>query len=1158
MSDLSIFIASPGDVEKERALTLQIVEQLQLTYSGRLKINAIFWERTPLNAAENPQKQLKRPSDCDVVVGILWSRLGTPPGGGMVRADGSAYESGTAYELEDALSSARATGNPLVLVYKKTASARELDLDDLEEANAQQAALNRFIEKWFVGSDGTPLGAMSSFESLDSFDETLTSHLTAIADERCEQLRGDAATSRQWKTSPFRGLEQYEASHAEIFFGRSRETSDVAETLCNCAQDGIPFVLLVGRSGSGKSSLAKAGVVPYFSRRRRRVVGVERWIHCDFRPSNSLGNLAESLILALREARSFDEEASLSSQAIADLATEPYSVLVSLLERTLAESKAKVLLVIDQLEEVLIDDRTPRSEVAQFFGIVETLANSGHVWVISTLRSDFYAAAVDYETLDNLKTLGGQYDVRSPSSDALRSILKLSTSVAGLALEKRADESLLDILHAATSSNRSALPLLGFMLSKLYERRSGNLLTISSYRELGELRGVIARTAESVYSNLETESIRAQLPAVLRELVTVDPTDAARFTRRRMQFSSIEGNSNAKSLVHSYLTAMLFTVGSTESGSRYVEITHEALLTHWPRATNWIEQNLDYLRTVRRVSEAASLWDAEGRSDERLAVEGGLYNDVRLVHERAEGVLETPTREFVAQSTNGFRKRMARKRGFTVALAALAIVASAASTYAFRAKNVADTARIASETTSDFLVHLFNSADPNQVYAGNVPARVALDVGRETVTSIGDDPEVKARLLGPIARAYTGLGRPDIAISLLTQEISPEQLLQVSIDNRFGMQFALGEAYLYRATPDNDGFQLAKRHFIRSDQLLLESRSKNLSRRSEVLVALGDVEAWDIEGNLTKAREFYEQALAIDSSIGDQLSIARDLNRIGYVSWYEGRSDSARAEFSEALSVAREELKVDDHLLIARYENDFASTLYEDGLLAQAEPLFEYVIDIYDRVFPTNNLESAIARANLGRVLIELGRTGDAREHLTVAYKSQSENTLTPRRNTSITLNNLALVAREEGRDSEAVSRLRESLGLAGDDSDLVKLQTYAHLAELEFENGSVNAALEHIGEAIRVSKNAYGVELREVDWRYAIVASALAEIELARCNTESAASLLETSSVLMSDRWSTPNIFTRAHQRRLELFELFDSGQGTCSAAQVGEGNPN
>lgn len=153
-----IFISSPGDVAEERVLATKLVRRLSDEFAGRICIEPVIWEAEPLQATSTFQSQIPKPSECQIAVSILWSRLGTRLPPSMTRADGSRYSSGTEYEFEEALAGFHRNGEPQMLVYRKTAdpTVSLKDTKALLERVAQKEALDVFIERWFVdAADGT-------------------------------------------------------------------------------------------------------------------------------------------------------------------------------------------------------------------------------------------------------------------------------------------------------------------------------------------------------------------------------------------------------------------------------------------------------------------------------------------------------------------------------------------------------------------------------------------------------------------------------------------------------------------------------------------------------------------------------------------------------------------------------------------------------------------------------------------------------------------------------------------------------------------------------------------------------------------------------------------------------------------------------------------
>jgi TolB-like protein/Tfp pilus assembly protein PilF/DNA-binding winged helix-turn-helix (wHTH) protein len=180
---LKVFVSSPGDVREERSIVRAVLSRLQEEIAGVATIEPVFWEEEPLLATDSFQAQILRPSDCDVMVAILWSRLGTPLPVDITRPDGSRYGSGTEFEFEDAVQGFREHGRPQLLVYRKT-SAASVTLDDersLLERVEQKKKLDAFVDHWFGSQeDGSLRAAYHAFESPEDFEHLVEEHLRKI------------------------------------------------------------------------------------------------------------------------------------------------------------------------------------------------------------------------------------------------------------------------------------------------------------------------------------------------------------------------------------------------------------------------------------------------------------------------------------------------------------------------------------------------------------------------------------------------------------------------------------------------------------------------------------------------------------------------------------------------------------------------------------------------------------------------------------------------------------------------------------------------------------------------------------------------------------------------------------------------------------------
>src|SRR5580704_1228334 len=260
-----IFISSPSDVRPERLKAEQIVARLDREFAYHFRVEAMLWEREPLVAAHHFQdpQNIPRPRGMDIVVVLLWTRLGIPlPPDQFRGAISGRPVTGTEWEFEDALAGARERGVPDLMVYRKRArpTAELHDRKALEERLAQLDLVDDFIARWFRSADGTPTNVASrSFETAAEFEEQLYNHLHELLERRAGGRNEGMAI--RWHQAPFRGLLSFEHEHAPVFFGRTRARNELRELLAQQEARGRALVLVLGASGSGKSSLVKAGLL---------------------------------------------------------------------------------------------------------------------------------------------------------------------------------------------------------------------------------------------------------------------------------------------------------------------------------------------------------------------------------------------------------------------------------------------------------------------------------------------------------------------------------------------------------------------------------------------------------------------------------------------------------------------------------------------------------------------------------------------------------------------------------------------------------------------------------------------------------------------------------------------------------------------------------
>lgn len=643
MREIRCFISSPGDVGQERLLAVRVIERLELEFRQRLQLKPIIWEHEPLRASDHFQSQIVPPAETDIVICILWSRLGTRLPADFRRADGTLYESGTEWEFENAIEAFRQKGTPDLLVYRKTSEAvASLQSKDLLLAQlAQKEALDRFVDRWFGNPTSGFRAAFHSFASADEFERILETHLRSFLSSKVGaalSIPAGPGVGTWHRGTPFRGLSPFDVDHADIFFGRTRAIGELKTRLQRRAQSGVPFVVVMGMSGSGKSSLVRAGLVPTLIV-PGVVEGVGLWRHAIVRPADSSEGLRGLLGSALTSATALPNLAEMGFQAATlnvllqdhpEVLTAPIQAALESQAKQVAEKEklshppqARLLLVIDQLEEIFTHTATTPAERDQFARALSALVRGGQVWVIATLRSDMYARLTEVAGLIELKGSDGQYDLLPPAAGEIEQMIQYPARVAGVGFEVDPQSGIgLDksILESA-SRNPEALPLLEFTLDELYKRREKDLMTFSAYRQLGGLEGAIARRAEEVIESLPVE-VRDRLPNLFRACIVTSTTGSLAPSGIRVSARKVTQTSADTTLVDALITARLLIADRDATGDQTVGFAHEALLRHWPRLTEWLQENQEFLRARSQAAAAADNWISAQRNPDYLLGQG--------------------------------------------------------------------------------------------------------------------------------------------------------------------------------------------------------------------------------------------------------------------------------------------------------------------------------------------------------------------------------------------------------------------------------------------------------------------------------------------------------------------------------------------------------
>jgi WD40 repeat protein len=411
-------------------------------------------------------------------------------------------------------------------------------------------------------------------------------------------------------SAPYKGLIAFDQEDAGIFFGRETLTTELVNYLQK-----HQFLAVVGASGSGKSSLVRAGLLPILNGTNSAGAevnlpsGCYDWpVHIITPTSKPLESLAISLT---RDSESVTAIDTLTTDFLSLANKRSLHLYVSrLVKETSDQSKSsdRLLLVVDQFEELftLCRDETERRAFIENLTTAVDPALGGPTTVIITLRADFYAHCADYEPLRQALESGQKFIGRM-TTDELRRVITEPARTANLHFQEGLVELMLRDIGAGQGQELEpgALPLLAHALRETWERREGNKMTLAGYQDSGGVMGAIALTADRTYQDLAEEEQAIARNIFLR---LIEPGEGTQDTRRRVGLDEMMLPSETLALATEVLRkltgARLLT---TSDGS--VELAHEALMREWPALRSWLDQNRESLRLHVQLGEAAREWE---------------------------------------------------------------------------------------------------------------------------------------------------------------------------------------------------------------------------------------------------------------------------------------------------------------------------------------------------------------------------------------------------------------------------------------------------------------------------------------------------------------------------------------------------------------------
>uniref|UniRef100_UPI0015EFDCBF nSTAND1 domain-containing NTPase n=1 Tax=Amycolatopsis pittospori TaxID=2749434 RepID=UPI0015EFDCBF len=467
------------------------------------------------------------------------------------------------------------------------------------------------------------------------------------------------------ESAPYIGLAAFGADDASRFFGRERLVEKLVTRL-----SGQRFLAVLGASGSGKSSLLRAGMLPAVAKESVTLLmtpGSRPLQECAVQFGAALGLAAGGLLTEFTE---HPRNLGLAARQL------------------VADRDGDVVLVVDQFEEVftLCQDADERAAFLSAL-VTATTEPESRTKVVLGIRTDFYTHCARHPELVEAMQ-DAQILVGPMSTEELRQAISRPAIDAGY----RVENALVSRLVADATGQAGVLPLLSHALLETWRRRHGNTLTLTGYESTGGIERSVAQTSEHTFTALSERQQRLAHQIFLRMTALGEGTED---TKRRITRDEVDADDpDVATVLDRLASSRLVTLD--DNG---IEIAHEALIRGWPRLREWLAEDREGLRVHRQLTEATDAWESVGHDD------GWVYRGARLAIAREwadehDTALSQRERRFLDASVaieneeqTAARRRTRRLRQLVALLAVLLVLATAATVYAVRAEQTATSQR---------------------------------------------------------------------------------------------------------------------------------------------------------------------------------------------------------------------------------------------------------------------------------------------------------------------------------------------------------------------------------------------------------------------------------------------------------------------------------
>ena len=831
---------------------------------------------------------------------------------------------------------------------------------------------------------------------------------------------------------PYRGLRVFDVDDAAFFFGREALVQWLLSELqpAGAGQQANGFLAIVGSSGSGKSSVARAGLIAAL--KRDAIAGSSGWPVAICRPGS---DPLESLAVALSRVLNIGPGVS----ALADLVAafrQSEKTLHLVARRSLPENAPamRLTVLVDQFEEVFTlchDDGLREAFVSNLLYAVKVA--QGQTMVILTMRADFYGKCAGIAELAAALS-DHNFLVGPMTEDELRRAIERPAQLAGCEF----DAGLVDLLEHDVRNQPGALPLLQHALLELWNNREGRRLTVKSYQEIGKLEGALQRRADATLKPLSEDEREFCRRIFLR---LTQPGEGTEDTKRRasmQELLSLSDKSTAQEQIIQKLAnaSLLTTEGEVTRKDAFVEVAHEALIRSWPQLRKWIDVDRQGFRTRTRLTEATRDWENSG-CDPAYLYAGARLAVAEEWAGQHSGELSTSEAEFLRRSAEAQQEREANELEAAQRLArAEAERAEEAEKRAQEQKQAASRLRrrafAAAGAAVAALILLAVSIVMWRVARRQARIAVAQRTAAEEQAQIANTQRLAAQ--SSEKKANDAREQADGLINFMLTDLSNKLRPIGRLDLLYDVAKS-AQKYL-------DGLP---------KELVNAAR---LRQQSATLNDLGDV--LSAQGKLQEALEVYKQGLAIKKSLTDQdksdqgrlRDFALSFEKVGDVLVAQGKLQEALETYEQQLTIAQQlsQQNESDNGLKASLSESYINVgdvLRKQGKLQDAMDAYQQSLAIAksltdrDKSNPVWQRDFAVSTQRIGDVRVRQGKLQEAldayQQNLNIqrTLTDQDKTNAGSQRDLSLSYENVGDILSAQGELQEALDAYRQALEIA-------------------------------------------------------------------------------------------------------------------------------